>query len=189
MFVVRGHVLGGLSTVEAVKLIQFDDLDESFGVSGQGCIAASFQTTRPSFVVTDVEVEEGTVAASLEKAGMVFVAVTHGGIDAEAVVFPIVVVVGAFSLPIGMALDTEVVVGFPGQFALPCPTLEKSLRQCNAGRDAVFLHLGDSKVFVLIDIVHPYLIFASLSPYRNTEGKEKTENTKKKKPLLPPFLL
>ena len=82
---------------------------------------------------------------------MVLVAFEHIVVSPEALVALVVVVVGFPSCP-SVALDTEMVVALSRQFTIACGRLQYALCQCDAGRDAVLLHLFDGQVLVAVKI-------------------------------------
>ena len=51
-----------------------------------------------------------------------------------------------------MALDAKVVVALAGEFAGAGGTLEQSLRQCDASRNAMLALLNECGVFVGVDV-------------------------------------
>ena len=84
---------------------------------------------------------------------MVQIALRDIIIGTETVVADVVVVVDAAPRPTVAALDAKVVIALARQFAHAGSGLQHTLRQGDAGRYAVFVHLTDGYVLVRIEIV------------------------------------
>ena len=134
--------MGNRRRIIFIEFIDLDNVYQTVCILRIGGIASRLQSAGPALVVGELQREERTVALSIdEEARMVLVALTRITVGAEAVVMPVVVLIDRRSRPPVMTLDAEVVVTFSSQFAPPCPTLQQSLRQRDAGRDAVVVHL------------------------------------------------
>ena len=83
---------------------------------------------------------------------MVDIAVERIVIGAEALITLIIVVIDPTSCPT-ITLDAEVVVALTCQFAIAGTRLQHALRQRDAGRNAVLLHLTDGNILVIVEIV------------------------------------
>ena len=73
---------------------------------------------------------------------------------APAIIAGIIVMTYRTSPPVSSAFYTEVIVTFTRQFTHPRTTFKQTLRQCDTSRNFMYLHLFDSKVFILIYIVY-----------------------------------
>ena len=158
--IVGGGVLP-LVGVEAVEVVRLDDVDEPVGIGGVGGIACHLQPACPAHVVGGLQAEEAGIAlVRREEDGVVLVGIADGLIDAEAVVARVVVAIDLAPCPV-VTLDAEVVVAVARQLALPGTGLQQRLRQRNAGRDVVLLHLVDSQGLVLLDVLDILLVLRS----------------------------
>src|SRR5579863_2699274 len=70
----------------------------------------------------------------------------------EAIIVVIIVLVVTFPRPAIVAFDTKMVVGYPGQLAVPAARFKQALRQCNTGGYAIQIHFLDSYRFKMVDI-------------------------------------
>ena len=74
-----------------------------------------------------------------------------------------------------VALDAEVVITLDGQVAQSGAALKEPLCQCDAGRDAVFDHLLDGQVLVLVDILLVLGVLLYLPAYRQADGEDEQQ--------------
>ena len=127
--------------VEFLEVVAFDEGDQEVGVLGVGGVPARLEALRPAFVVGRLQLKQACVPVPKQELAVVFVALLGVVVDAEALSLLVVVVVGALACPGGVALDAKVVVGPLGQLAHAVAALQDALRQGDARRDAVLLHL------------------------------------------------
>ena len=140
-----------------VQSVLTDETLEARCVLLAGGIAIRLQAARPADVVVRREIEEVRVAfVAPQKERMVLVAVGHGGVLTELLVRLVVrvhEVTAAAVQPRLRRLDPEMVIPFPGQFALPACALQYALGERDGSRDAVLSHLLHRRLGVPVHIV------------------------------------
>ena len=137
---------GFTGTVVEVKLILFNDPDQQFGVSRVGSVTGFLEAAGPGLVIIDIKVEQGSVTVTgSKKERMVAVGILRRIVLPET--FVLLVVIHPVSLPAPglLAFDPEMVVGVHRQLAGARSRFQQSLRQGDAGGDAVLDHLRHGK--------------------------------------------
>ena len=107
----------------------------------------------PALVVGDAQFEQARVARLHQELRMVLEALGGIAVLPKALAPSIVVVVHLGTRPVAVAFDAEVVVRLAGQLAVPVAALQQALRQRDAGRDAVLLHLLHRHVLPQRDVL------------------------------------
>ena len=102
---------------------------------------------------------------------MVFVRLFGVAVFPETLALFVVVVIDTLTLPRVVALDAEVIVRLPGQFAGTCRRFEQPLGKRDAGRYLVALLVVNGDIFVLVDVIEIYRVFR-LGRDENGDKKE-----------------
>ena len=84
---------------------------------------------------------------------MIFVRISGIVVSSEALVGGIVGIISCFPFPVSAAFDSKVIVEVFGQRALSGSTFEYSLSKCDTGGNVIFMHLFDSHIPVLLEII------------------------------------
>ena len=154
------HPLDAVLGIVLMKVIEFDDANQLFGIVWIGGITCFLQSMCPAFVVGDFQFEQAGIAWTTgQELGVVFVRFFGMTVCTEAFATGIVVVANGTPPPIATALDTEVVVGLACQGALTCPRLQQTLCQGDTGGNVVSLHLAYGNIAVFLDII--FVLFVS----------------------------
>ena len=97
--------------VVLVEFVQLDDADELVGITGIGGISGFLQPPRPTFVVSDFQLEERSVTRTTDQEfGMVFVRVLGVLVGTETFATGIVVMTHGLPPPVASTFDAEMVV-------------------------------------------------------------------------------
>ena len=148
-----GLAFGHPFRVVFIQVIVFDDGNEAVGVGPVCGVTCLLQALGPASVVGYLQLEQEAIAGAVgQELGMVLIRVLHPPVGTKALVAGVVVIIH-LPPPPTVALDAEMVVALAGQTATPCPALQQPLCQRDAGRDAVFVHLVDGQVGILLDIL------------------------------------
>ena len=103
-------------------------------------------------MIGSVQTEQASITRAVTKEfAVVLKALQSTVVCAETLAEFVVIMADGTSCP-AMALDTEVVVALKNECAPPCPTLQQTLRQGDAGRYTILQHPLDGHVLVLVDI-------------------------------------
>ena len=142
-------------TVVFIQVIIFDNCNQTISIRRIGSIACFFQSTRPAFIIGDIQFEKKSVTGTSSKeVGMIFVRVTRMLISTETFVARIIIMTNRTSSPTTTALNSKMVVTFTGKLTIPGSTFQKSLCQCDTSRNPMKFHLLHSQVAILIYIFH-----------------------------------
>ena len=152
----RFHLLHDLPVV-LLQPVPFDDFLQAFGITSARGIARPLDFLRPALVVIGRQRETAGIAAVLfQEAGVMFIRIPCVVVTTEFLVGLIVgvqTVPTSLGNPFGRRLDTEMIVLFTGEFALPVAALQNALCQCHGGRNTVPPHLLHSIVRILFCIL------------------------------------
>ena len=143
------------TTVVLVKVVIFNNRNQTVGIRRVCRISGFLQTASPTFIIRNLQVEQESIAGTtFQEGGMIFVRVAGIAVSTETFIARIIIVPHRASTPVAATLDAEVIVAFAGQRALSGTTFQKSLCQGDAGRYLVFLHLLHGKRSILFYIFH-----------------------------------
>ena len=159
-------------TVVFIQVIIFDNCNQTISIRRIGSIACFFQSTRPAFIIGDVQFKKKSVTGTSSKeVGMIFVRVTRMLISTETFVTGIIIMTNRTSPPTATTLNTKVVITLSCQLAVSDTAFQQSLCQCNTRRNLMKLHLFNSQITILIYILDvtgiPFLCLPSYGKEKN----------------------
>lgn len=106
---------------------------------------------------------------------MILIRGLYRGVGSETFALFVIVVIDFFAGPILLALNAEMVIRRTGEKTVAAVGFEDSLRQSDAGRDSITLHVIDGNRVVAVDILFACLSRWLLRNGRMTDKKRKKE--------------
>ena len=154
-----------------MQIVHLDDTNQGLCIGRIGRITSRFESSSPTFIIGFAELEEILIAFPLQELRMVDETLPCTLVLAESVVRPVISLNDIRSRPCAAHFDAEVIVGFSSESASSRVTLEQTLCQSDARRNAILVHLLDCPVLVSV-YVRPVSLIRPLRPREEANQKE-----------------